>query len=261
MFPRLISIGSFFVPTYGVLVALGFLVALFITVSLARRAGLPPDLVANLGIYCGIAGLIGGKLGMFAFDWNVYWNNPREIFTRETLQAAGVYQGGLVLALIVGVVYMRRNKLPWLQTLDVFAPGVALGHGIGRLGCLAAGCCYGLPTHLPWGLTFTSSEASRMTGVPLGVPLQPTQIYEAVAEAAIFGFLLWRIRRSHAAGEIMGLYLVLYSVARFLIEFAREHEQATQLGLSLTQWIAIATFLLGVWMLLNRTAKRQPAAA
>src|SRR5206468_3727296 len=105
MFPRLISVGSFFVPSYGVLVAIGFLMGLFITVRLAKRAGLESDLVANLGIYCGIAGLVGGKIAMFLFDWRIYWNNPREIFTRETLQAAGVYQGGLVLALIVAAIY------------------------------------------------------------------------------------------------------------------------------------------------------------
>src|SRR5947209_18741266 len=148
MFPRLLSIGSFLVPSYGVLLAIGFLLGLFVTVRLAKRAGLPSDLIANLGIYCGIGGLIGGKLAMFLFDWKLYWNNPREIFTRETLQAAGVFQGGLLLALIVAALYVHYNKMPWLQTLDVFAPGVAIGHGIGRLGCFAAGCCYGLPTQL-----------------------------------------------------------------------------------------------------------------
>src|SRR5579884_2858807 len=125
MFPRLISIGNFFLPTYGVLVAIGFLVGLYLTVRLAKDMGLQPELVANLGIYSGIAGLVGGKLGMFLFDWGVYWNNPRQIFSWETLQAAGVYQTGLVLALIVAVLYIRRHRLPWLQTLDVFAPGIA----------------------------------------------------------------------------------------------------------------------------------------
>src|SRR5579884_2229477 len=261
MFPRLISIGSFFVPTYGVLVAIGFLTGLIITIRLAKRAGLPPELIANLGVYCGIAGLLGGKLGMFLFDWKMYWNNPGEIFSRETLQAAGVYQSGLILALLVAVLYIRHHGLPWLQTLDVFAPGIAIGHGIGRLGCLAAGCCWGVPTKLPWGITFTNQEANRLTGVPLGVSLQPTQIYEAVAEAIIFGALLWRIRRPHSPGEIIGLYLVAYSIVRFLVEFLRVHEQPTQLGLSLTQWIAMGTFLLGVWFLLNRAPKTAQAQA
>jgi len=261
MFPRLISIGNFWAPTYGALVAIGFLVGLFIAVRLAKREGLSPDLVANLGIYSGIAGLIGGKITMFLFDWKVYWNNPRELFSRETLQAAGVYQGGLVLALIVAVFYIRRTKLPWLQTLDVLAPGVAIGHAIGRLGCFAAGCCWGLPTRLPWAVTFRNPEANRLTGVPLDIPLHPTQLYEAFAEAVIFVFLFWRIRRPHANGDIIGAYLVLYSIARFFIEFVRYHEQPTQLGLSLTQWISIGTCLLGIWLLLKRVPRPQTAHA
>jgi len=261
MFPRLLSIGSFFVPTYGTLVALGFLVALFVVVRLAKREGLPSDLIANLGIYCGIAGLLGGKLGMFLFDWKLYWNNPGEIFTRETLQAAGVFQTGLLLAIVVAALYIRHNRLPWLETFDVFAPGVAIGHGIGRLGCFAAGCCWGVPTRLPWAVTFTNPQANQLTGVPLGIPLHPTQLYDSLAEAIIFGFLLWRIRRPHPAGEIIGLYLVLYSVARFGIEFVRVHEQPTELGLSLTQWISIGLFLFGVWLLLNRTTRRETAHA
>ncbi len=261
MFPRLISIGNFFVPTYGALVALAFLAGLFVTVRLAKRAGLPVELISNLGIYCGIGGLLGGKLAMFLFDWRRYWSKPSDIFTLDTLQAAGVYQGGLILALTVAALYIHYNRLPWLETLDVFAPGVALGHAIGRMGCLAAGCCWGLPTHLPWAITFTNPQAGQLTGVPLGIPLHPTQIYESLTELIIFGALLWRMKRPHAAGEIMGLYLILYSVARFSIEFVRFHEQATELGLSLTQWIAMATLLLGIWLLLNRTPRRQPAGA
>jgi len=261
MFPRLISIGNFFVPTYGTLVALGFLVGLFITVRLAKREGLSSDLIANLGIYCGIAGLLGGKLGMFLFDWKIYWHEPGQIFTRETLQAAGVYQTGLLVAFIVAVLYIRRNKLPWLDTLDVFAPGVAIGHAIGRLGCFAAGCCWGRPTHLPWAVTFTNPQANELTGVPLGIPLHPTQLYDSGAEAIIFAFLLWRIRGQHRAGEIIGSYMVLYSVARFFIEFLRIHEQPTELGLSLTQWISIGTLLLGIWLLLNRAPRPQPVHA
>ena len=261
MFPRLISIGNFYVPTYGTLVALGFLVGLFVAVRLAKREGLSSDLVANLGIYCGIAGLLGGKLGMFLFDWKQYWQNPHDIFSLDTLQAAGVYQTGLLVALVVAILYIRHNRLPWLDTLDVLAPGVAIGHAIGRLGCFAAGCCYGRPTHLPWGVTFTNPQAHELTGVPLGVPLQPTQLYDSFVEFIIFGFLLWRIRREHRAGEIIGLYMVLYSVARFIIEFARVHEQPTQLGLSLTQWISLGTLLLGIWLLLNRAPRAQPAHA
>ena len=246
MLPKLISIGSFFIPTYGVLVAIGFLVALWITVTLAKRAQLPPEQVTNLAIYCALAGLAGAKLFMILFDYQDYMARPGSIFSLATLQAAGVYQGGLLLAVITAVYYMRKTKLPMLETLDVFAPGVAVGHAIGRIGCLAAGCCWGQECNLPWAITFRNPEAHDLVGVPLNVPLHPTQLYESLSEALIFVFLYWRIQKVHRAGEIFGLYLVLYSITRFLVEFVRNHEQPTHLGLSLTQWISLGTLAAGI---------------
>lgn len=259
MFPKLISIGGFFIPTYGTLVALGFLVALWITLRLARRAGLPSEAVTNLAIYCALGGLLGAKVAMILFDFREYWDNPRSIFSLGTLQAAGVYQGGFLLAIIVAIIYMRRTRLPALETCDVFAPGLAAGHAIGRIGCFAAGCCWGTECHMPWAVTFRNPEAYNLVGVPLGVPLHPTQLYESLAEALIFVFLYLRIKRPHAAGEIIGLYLVLYSVARFVVEFYRFHEQGLYFGLSLTQWISLATLLAGISILVTR--RRTPKLA
>ncbi len=258
MFPRLFSIGGFAVPTYGVLVALGFLAGLWITVTLAKRKGLPAEAISNLAVYCALAGLLGAKLFMFLFDFGDYWRNPRQIFTLETLQSAGVYQGGFLLALAMAVMYMRRQHLPFGKTADVFAPGLAAGHAIGRLGCFAAGCCWGAKTGVPWAVTFNNPDTT--TGVPHGIPLHPAQLYESAANLLIFGFLWRRIGKAHADGEILGWYLVLYSTARFLIEFLREHEQATHGGLSLTQWISIGTLALGMW-LLRPGRVREPAPA
>jgi len=258
MFPRLITIGNFFLPTYGTLVAIAFLVGLYVTVHFAKRAGLKTDPVVNLAIYTALAGLLGAKIAMLLFDFRKYWTGEIRLFSLETLQAAGVYQGGLILALLVAVWYIRRQHLPWLTTLDVFAPGLAVGHAIGRLGCLCAGCCWGIATHVPWAITFRNYQAAELTGVQLGIPLHPTQIYESLAEAMIFLLLFWRIRRPHADGLIFGLYLILYSVSRFVIEFYRFHEQPLQLGLSLTQWMSLGLLLLGVWVLLNR--RKTPAA-
>lgn len=262
MLPKLYSHGSFFLPSYGVMVALAFLVALWVTQKLARRAGLNPEQVLNLGIYCALAGMLGGKLGMILFDWRVYLNDPGQIFSRETLQAMGVYQTGLVLALFIAVLYMRAKHLPALVTSDVFAPGVAIGHGIGRIGCFFAGCCWGKECSLPWAVTFHNPDAHELTGVPLGVSLHPTQLYEAIAEAVIFVILYRRFHRPHRAGTIIGLYLVLYSTVRFLVEFVRNHEQALPFGwpLSITQYISLATLLLGIW-LTTRRQQLAPAAA
>jgi len=254
MFPKLVSIGNFFIPTYGTLVAIGFLLGLWVTVRLAKRAKLPSEPIFNLAIYCALAGLLGAKLFMILFDFKSYWSDPGSLFSWSTVQAAGVFQGGFLLALITAILYMRHNRLPALETCDVFAPGLAVGQAIGRIGCFAAGCCWGTETHLPWAVTFHNPEAYRLTGVLLGVPLHPAQLYESLADALIFAFLYWRIGKSHQAGTILGWYLALYSTARFVIEFFRYHEQGLHLGLSYTQWISLATLVAGVALLIARRA-------
>lgn len=247
MFPKLISFGDFFLPTYGLLVAAAFLTALWLAGKLAKRSGLNPDHVTNLGVYCALAGLAGAKLLMFVFDWGYYARNPREIFSLTTLQAGGVFHGGLVVALLVAVWYMRKTGLPGLRTADVFGAPLALGHAIGRLGCFSAGCCWGVECQRPWAVTFTNPDAHALVGVPLNVPLHPTQLYEAAAEAVIFVILYRRFVRPHRDGMIIGLYLVLYSAVRFLVEFVRHHQQANPFGgpFSSTQWIALGLLILG----------------
>ena len=246
MFPKIFTIGSFYLPTYGLLVALGFLAGLSVTVKLARKGGLDPEKITNLAVYVALAGLLGAKLLMIAFDWP-----DIQVFSLATLQAAGVFQGGLILALVTAFVYIRHNKLPILAVSDAFAPGVALGHAIGRLGCFAAGCCWGKECSLPWAVTFKNPDAGALTGVPLGVPLHPAQLYESVTEALLFSFLYWRYGKPHSPGQIIGLYLVISSIIRFLIEFERLHEQALPFGLplSITQWIAIGLAIVGAIIL------------
>jgi phosphatidylglycerol:prolipoprotein diacylglycerol transferase len=254
MLPNLFQIGNFFLPTYGLLVTLGFLAALWMAARLGRRSGLDWDTVLNLGIYAGLAALIGAKLLLIALDFKYYLRYPSELFSMSTLRAGGIFYGGLVLALATAFLYMRRKKLPGLVTADAFAPGLALGHAIGRLGCFAAGCCWGAPTHLPWAVTFTNPVSEQRVGVPLGVPLHPTQLYESLAEALIFLILYWRFARPHRPGAIIGLYLALYSSARFLIEFVRAHDQMNAYygPLVIEQWIALALVALGVWLMARR---------
>jgi phosphatidylglycerol---prolipoprotein diacylglyceryl transferase len=248
MFPKLITVGSFFIPTYGVLVALGFLAGLAIALRLARRVALPPEKMTNLAVYCAIAGIAGAKLFMFLFDLGDYLRDPAQIFSLETLQAAGVFHGGFIAALIVAVLYMRRQKLPVLITMDAFAPGVAIGQAIGRLGCFAAGCCWGRECSLPWAVRFRSNFAAP---VPLDKTLHPVQLYESAADLIIFAILYRQFGRAHRPGQVIGLYLVLYSTARFIIEFYREHEQALVGPFSLTQWIALALLALGIALLVH----------
>ncbi|MDP9171454.1 MAG: prolipoprotein diacylglyceryl transferase [Acidobacteriota bacterium] len=260
MFPRLFHIGSFSVPSYGVLVALAFLAALGLASKFAKQRGLNSEKVLNLGVYCALIGMLGAKVLMIALDPD-YREHPMEIFSLATLQSAGIFFGGLIAALVFAFYYMRAQGLPVLTTSDVFAPGLALGHGIGRLGCFAAGCCWGRPTHLPWAVTFNNPEAT--TGVPLGIPLHPTQLYEAFAEGIICLILIACLHRKHRDGSVIGLYLMLYGAVRFGVEFLRTHDSSNPLGgpFSLEQWIALALVPLGAFLIFRAPLKLTPQRA
>jgi phosphatidylglycerol:prolipoprotein diacylglycerol transferase len=258
MYPEILGIS--FLHTYGVLVAAALLVALWLAGRLSREAGLNAGAVTDLGLYCALAAIGGAKLMMFLVDFSYYKEHPGEIFSLSTAQAGGVFYGGLIAALGVAVWQMRKTRLPGWKTADVFAPAIALGHGIGRIGCFAAGCCWGVECHRPWAVTFTSLLAHERVGVPINVPLHPTQLYEAFAEFAIFAFLYWRIRRPHGDGAIIGAYLMLYSTARFTVEFFRVHEQGNVLGgaFDTSQFISAGLFLLGaacLWRLRGKTSQ------
>jgi len=254
MLPALFRIGNFFLPTYGLLVTLGFLIGLWMAVRLGRQAGLNTDSVLNLGIYSALAGIVGAKLLLILLDLEYYSAHPLEIFSLTTLQAGGVFFGGLIAALLTATLYMRRKRLPGLMTADIYAPAIALGHSLGRLGCFAAGCCWGVESQAAWAVTFTNPMAHQLFGTPLNKPLHPTQLYEALAEAVIFVVLYRRFFRKHAPGAIIGLYLVLYSSARFVIEFVRAHDETNPYhGPFLTeQWIALALIASGIWLLKRR---------
>lgn len=260
MYPEILHIS--FLHTYGVLVALAFLAGLWVATRLGKRAGLNADAVSNLGIYCAIASIAGAKLMMFLVDIPYYARNPEQIFSLGTLQAGGVFYGGLIAALLVAWWYMRKTRLPGLKTADVFAPAVALGHGIGRIGCFTAGCCWGVECDRPWAVSFTDPTANSLVGVPLNVRLHPTQLYEAAAEFLIFGILYRRFRKPHAPGLIIGLYLTLYGATRFIVEFFRFHEQGNLLDgpLDTSQWISICLFILGATFVYRAKATQTAAA-
>lgn len=222
MFPRLFHIGSFNVPTYGFLVALGVLIGLWISVRNSQKQGIDPDHAWNLGILVVLCGILGAKILYIINDWSTYAAHPGEIFSLSTLQAGGVFSGGLIAALLAAAWYIRKHHMPALGTCDAFAPGLALGHAIGRIGCFSAGCCYGKPTTHWWGVTFTNPLAAELVGTPLNQKLQPTQLFESAVELANFFILTWMLKRKKFEGQVFGAYLVLYGVARYFLEFIRD---------------------------------------
>src|SRR5229473_3014478 len=217
MYPKLFELGPATVYTYGVLLAAAYLFGLKLAIVRARARGLDANRVLDLGIYIIISALVGAKLLLLITDFKAFTANPRELLTLA--RSGGVFYGGLILAVIVALVYIRKVGLPLWTTCDVFAPGIALGHVIGRFGCLFAGCCYGKPTSLPWAITFTDPFAAANVGTPLGVPLHSTQLYEAGAELLILGVLLLTERKGRPyAGRTFWLYMLFYAVTRFIIE-------------------------------------------
>src|SRR5499427_3563335 len=188
MYPRLFELGPVTVYTYGLLLAAAYLLGLQLARVRAAKRGLDANRVLDLGIYIIISALVGAKLLLLVTDWSSFKADPRELLTLA--RSGGVFYGGLILAVTVALWYIRHAGLPLWTTCDVFAPGIALGHVIGRFGCFFAGCCYGRPTTEPWGITFTDTFAASNVGTPLGIPLHPTQLYEAGAEFLILMVLL-----------------------------------------------------------------------
>jgi phosphatidylglycerol:prolipoprotein diacylglycerol transferase len=256
MYPELFRIGDFPVNTYGVLLALAFLVALFVSARLAQRDGLPRERVFDLGLWMLLGGLIGSKvLLMFAEpEYGASWRN---LLSVDFLRSGGVWYGGFLGGLAAGLILVRKYRLPFWRTTDAFAPGVAIGQVVGRQGCFAAGCCWGEPTTLPWGVEFTEA-AQRITGVPTGVSLHPTQLYESVAALLIFLFLLWLHRRKSFDGQVLTAYAVLYGATRFAIEFVRDDPRGdiagltSSTGLSTSQLISLFVFCGGLVFLFLR---------
>jgi phosphatidylglycerol:prolipoprotein diacylglycerol transferase len=211
-----------------------------------------------------LAAIVGAKVLLIINDFGWYMKHPKAIFSLEMMQAGGVFYGGLIAAIVTAIFYIRRHHMPMLRTCDTFAPGIALGHAIGRVGCFSAGCCYGKPTSHWWGVTFTNPLANSVSGTPLNIPLVPTQLIESAVEFINFLILLYLIRHKKFEGQVIGSYLFLYGVARFFIEFLRDDpERGSMFGgaMSGTQFISICLVIAGGLLWLKRSHKPTPQLA
>ena len=243
MYPELIRIGSFPINTYGVFLAIAFLCAILVSTRLGERDGVPRQKIYDLSLWMLLAGLVGSKILMF-FTEPEYRENPLQLISLDFLRSGGVWYGGLLGGVIAGYLLMKRYQLPWWKTADAFAPGLAVGNFFGRQGCFAAGCCWGKPTTLPWGVKFTEL-GHEITGVPTNTYLHPTQLYESFAMLLVFFFLLWLHKRKRFSGQVILAYALLYSIIRFAIEFVRDDPRGdifgltTLTGLSTSQMISL----------------------
>jgi phosphatidylglycerol:prolipoprotein diacylglycerol transferase len=220
MYPLLFELGPLSIYSYGVLLATAYIVGLRFALRRADQAGLNGQRVMDLGILIIISALVGAKLMLFVVEFDRFTSDPAQLLA--LLKSGGVYYGGLLLAVPVAWWYISNYRLPFWTTCDLFAPGIALGQAVGRMGCLLAGCCYGQTTEMPWGVTFTNTLAAANVGTPLGVALHPTQLYEAAAMLLVLGVLLASERHWRPfQGRTFWTYLLLYGLVRFAIEFYR----------------------------------------
>jgi len=265
--PILFSIGSFHFPTYGAMMVLAMLAAICTILRLGRREGFDSGLLLDFSTWLLLVALVGAKVLMVISNWGYYREYPGEIFSRDTFLAGGVFYGGFIAALLFAVWYIRLHHLPAWKVVDVYAPAISLGLGLGRIGCFAAGCDYGKPTTSAWGVVFTDPLAHQVAGTPLNIPLIPTQPIMCLASLSIFAILIWRYPRKAGDGEIFVLYLALYAGARYFIEFLRGDEDRGFVFnhlLSTSQFIAILALAAAVWLALilrRKPALRQPVTA
>ena len=244
MYPELFRIGTFPVTTYGIFLAVGMLLALFVASRLAARDGLPRERIYDLGLWVLVGGLVGSKILMLLVEDNV------NVFSLDFLRSGGVFYGGLIGGFLAVATLVPLYKLPFWKVADAFAPGVALGQAFGRQGCFAAGCCWGDVCNSSIGVHFTDL-GHEYTGVPVVGPdgadlyLYPTQLIESFTMLAVFGLLFWLHRHKKFDGQILIVYAIIYALVRFSIEFIRDDPRGdlfgftTLTGLSTSQGISL----------------------
>ncbi len=255
MHPVLARIGPLTVHTYGVLVAAGFLAALALAAKLGKKEGMPPERIVDIGFYVLLSAIVGSRLFFIAINPGYYLSNPLE--TLKVWQGGLVFYGGLLLAIPVALWYMKKHRLDIWGTTDIFAPSIAIGHAIGRLGCFSAGCCYGKVSEAPWAVTFLHPESLARTGIPL----HPVQLYESLGELAIFLILVALRKHRSYKGQLLLIYLFLYSVLRFTVEFFRGDAARGFIlpGISVSQGISVIMGLSAITVVIRKLLIKKKA--
>ncbi|MDI6786157.1 MAG: prolipoprotein diacylglyceryl transferase [bacterium] len=247
MYPILLSIGFIKIYSYGMFLAIAFIIGLNYLRKKALVEGINSHQMMDLGLYILISAIIGSRALYIMCNYQYYLKNPLEIIL---LTKGGlIFYGGLILALLVGIVFIKKKGLPLWKIMDLVASSLVLGQSIGRIGCFLSGCCYGKPTQMLLGIKFsTYSVAYCHFG---DNSLHPTQIYDSIASLLIFIILNWKLKYRSFAGEVLVWYLVLYPVARFVIELFRGDNPAFIFSLTMSQIISILLLLLSIFLWLK----------
>lgn len=252
MYNELFKIGPFTVHSYGLFIAIGLIACLFLATYRAEKRGLNPDMCYGI-LYSGvITGFIGAKIFYVFVEWDSFIKAPASFISSSGF----VVYGGITFGVLAGFLYCKIKKESFLSYFDLVVPSIAIAQGFGRIGCFMAGCCYGRPTDSFLGIAFHNSHYA-----PNNIKLLPTQLFSAAGDFAIMGILLFLDKKINKKGMLAGIYIVLYSIGRFGIEFLRNDERGSVGNLSTSQFYGLMALVVGIGVIIvsNKLNIARPA--
>lgn len=260
MHPVIFRLGPLEIKSYGIMLAISFLVGYLVARKRGENRGVKQEVLLDLCFWILLSAIVGSRAFYIATHWDQYSDNPLGAFS---IWEGGLsMMGGVLMALAVGWLYLKKNGVRFTLMADTVAPSIALGVGLTRIGCFLYGCCYGLPTELACGIIFPPESAA---GYHFHVPIHPTQLYSSAYGFAIFGVLLLIERFRPPEGGLFGIFAMLYASARFTIDFYRYYEPQqyviAQPALTNNQLISIALFAFGVALVIRAWLRRPGEAA
>lgn len=263
MHPVLFELGRFQIRSYGFMLAVSFLLGIWLAGRRAKRYGIDPQKILDLSVIIILSAVVGSRLLYVVFHLDQY-RNPLDVFA--LWQGGATFYGGFLLAMAASYWWVQRNGISFLTMADVMAPSIALGLVFTRVGCFLSGCCYGKPTDGALGIVFPPDSPAGSAAIALAqqlgrdhVALHPTQVYSSIKGLIIFAVLMALQPRLKKSGSTFGLLLVLYGIGRFVVDFFRMYEDNARilLGLTFNQVISVALIAIGCYLLLRKT---KPAA-
>ena len=249
MYPILLDLGRVKLYTYGLFLALGFITAIWFTKRNARFYGISDRTVSDIFFIILVSAIAGARLLYVVINFDAYKGNLLDIF--RIWEGGLVFFGGFLFATLAAVVFVKIRKMDIWKTADILAPGLALGHAVGRFGCLFAGCCYGKTCDLPFAISFSHPQSLA----PLNVLLHPTQLYMVISNFILFLVLLEIQKRKRFDGMVFLSYVMLYSVFRAVIEYFRGDFRGDFFFefLSLSQGIGLVVSCLALGFMIIRS--------
>lgn len=243
MYNDLFSIGPLTVHGYGLMIAIGVLTALFVGEARAKKRGMNSDVLYPMTFLCVVFGFLSAKLLYCIVEWKTFIKEPLSLLSSNGF----VVYGGIIGGVAAAFLYFKIKKLDFWEYFDLVLPSVALAQAFGRIGCFLAGCCYGRETDSFIGIVFTHSDFA-----PNGVKLIPTQLISSAGMFLIAGILFWYAKKERKKGTVGALYLILYSIGRFFVEFLRNDYRGEVGIFSTSQFISLFMLAAGIFLFVSK---------